>query len=56
MSNFKRKKTRRNVRCTLCTDVRWLGNNVGRTPPVVSRHRDRQKTKARMLQEIDSEI
>jgi hypothetical protein len=28
--NYKRKKARRNVRCTLCTDLRWLGNNNGR--------------------------
>ena len=26
VANFKRKKCRRQVRCTLCTDVRWRGN------------------------------
>lgn len=30
MANFKRKKTRRNVRCTMCTQNRFLGNNKGR--------------------------
>lgn len=30
MANFKRKKTKRNVRCTMCTQNRWLGNNCGR--------------------------
>lgn len=30
MANFKRKKTKRNVRCTMCTYYRWLGNNKGR--------------------------
>jgi hypothetical protein len=26
MANFKRKKCKRTVRCTLCTKVRWMGN------------------------------
>ena len=26
----KRKKTKRNVRCTMCTQHRWFGNNKGR--------------------------
>lgn len=26
----KRKKPKRNVRCTMCTKYRWLGNNKGR--------------------------
>lgn len=26
----KRKKTKRNVRCQLCTTHRWMGNNAGR--------------------------
>lgn len=30
MSNFKRKRCRRQVRCTLCTDVRWKGNGKDR--------------------------
>ena len=28
--NFKRKKSKRVVRCTLCTKYRWIGNNTGR--------------------------
>lgn len=43
MANFKRKKTKRNVRCTMCTDYRWMGNNKGRKKPVVAEARDRQK-------------
>ena len=30
MANFKRKKTKRRVRCTMCTKFRWMGNNKGR--------------------------
>lgn len=30
MSNFKRGKTKRRVRCTMCTKFRWRGNNNGR--------------------------
>lgn len=28
--NFKRTKTKRNVKCTMCTSHRWLGNNKSR--------------------------
>lgn len=31
--NHKRRKTKRQVRCTLCTKYRWLGNNKGRRKP-----------------------
>jgi hypothetical protein len=39
MANFKRRKSRRTVRCTLCTPYRWQGNGKGRfkTRDVVSR-------------------
>ena len=30
MANFKRAKTKRNVRCTLCTPFRWMGNSTKR--------------------------
>jgi hypothetical protein len=30
MANFKRKTSKRNVKCTLCTPVKWLGNNSAR--------------------------
>ena len=30
MANYKRSKTKRNVRCTLCTSYRWFGNGKGR--------------------------
>ena len=30
MANFKRRKCRRSVRCTLCTRDRWRGNAKGR--------------------------
>jgi len=28
--NFKRKKSKRNVKCTICTKFRWLGNTKGK--------------------------
>lgn len=28
--NYKRGKSKRKVRCTMCTDVRWRGNRAGR--------------------------
>ena len=28
--NFKRTKSKRNVRCTICTPDRWMGNNKSR--------------------------
>lgn len=30
--NYKRGKTKRRVRCTMCTPYRWMGNNKGRKP------------------------
>jgi hypothetical protein len=30
MANFKRKKSKRNVRCTICTKYRWRGNSTGK--------------------------
>lgn len=30
MANFKRRKSKRQVRCTLCTADRWRGNRAGR--------------------------
>ena len=36
--NFKRKKSKRSVRCTLCTPVRWMGNRKGR-------RKDREKAR-----------
>lgn len=30
MANFKRKKSKRNVRCTICTTHRYRGNRAGR--------------------------
>ncbi len=30
MANYKRKKSKRSVRCTLCTSYRWFGNAKGR--------------------------
>jgi hypothetical protein len=44
--NFKRKKTRRQVRCIHCTSNRWLGNNksggyCGHKPRVAKALRNR---------------
>lgn len=30
MANFKRKKPKRNVKCTICTPHRWMGNSRDR--------------------------
>lgn len=30
MANFKRRKSRKRVRCTMCTPYRWMGNSKGR--------------------------
>ena len=30
VANHKRKKTKRTVKCTMCTTHRWLGNSKGR--------------------------
>lgn len=49
--NFKRKKTKRRVRCTLCTQFRWMGNSKGRKVAVLAENRDPQK----MRREIERE-
>lgn len=33
MANHKRKKSKRSVKCTLCTPHRWMGNSKGRRKP-----------------------
>lgn len=43
MANFKRKKCRRQVRCTLCTDVRWRGNKSTRLKKQVRRLRNESR-------------
>ena len=30
MANFKRRRSKRSVRCTLCTPYRWMGNTKER--------------------------
>lgn len=32
MANFKRKKSKRTVKCTICTKYRWRGNSSARKP------------------------
>ena len=32
MANFKRKKSKRSVKCTMCTQFRWMGNGKNRRP------------------------
>jgi hypothetical protein len=46
MANFKRKRTKRSVRCTMCTRDRWKGNNAGRFKG--DRPRERMKQKKEM--------
>ena len=33
MANHKRKKSKRSVKCTMCTQHRWQGNSKGRFKP-----------------------
>ena len=42
MANYKRRRSRRQVRCTLCTPWRWRGNGKERLP-----HRDRRNRPVR---------
>lgn len=51
MANFKRQKTKRRVRCTLCTSYRWMGNNKGRRKAVLATNRDPQKTRRAVQEE-----
>jgi len=44
MANFKRKKPRRSCRCTICTQLRWLGNSAGRKRISDIRNDDRFKS------------
>jgi hypothetical protein len=46
MANFKRKKSKRIVRCTLCTPHRWQGNGRNRFKPVLRSRRDKQAARA----------
>lgn len=32
MAHFKRSRSKRSVRCTMCTQYRWLGNRPDRHP------------------------
>lgn len=41
MANHKRKKSKRNVRCCICTPHRWMGNSGSRLKP-----KDQAKKKA----------
>lgn len=33
MANHKRKKSKRSVRCTMCTPYKWMGNTKERFKP-----------------------
>ena len=45
--NHKRRKSRRNVRCALCTTHRWFGNSKGRFKDRVAARVDSCKQEAR---------
>lgn len=42
--HFKRKKTKRYVRCTMCTTYRWLGNAKAKKRISDLRNLDKAKT------------
>jgi hypothetical protein len=46
--HYKRKKSKRNVRCTMCTQLRWLGNNRGKKR--ISDQKQFDKTKEQLLE------
>lgn len=52
MANFKRPKTKRRVRCTMCTTYKWMGNNKGRFASVISENRDKQKLNKNIRMEV----
>jgi hypothetical protein len=41
--HYKRKKSKRNVRCTLCTQLRWRGNSKAKKRISDLRNHDREK-------------
>jgi hypothetical protein len=41
--HYKRKKSKRNVRCTLCTQLRWRGNSKSKKRISDLRNDDREK-------------
>jgi len=43
--NYKRKKSKRNVRCCLCTELRWMGNTHGRRKHSDSRNMGMTRSK-----------
>ena len=42
--NFKRKKTKRRVKCTMCTQFRWMGNSKSRKRISDLKNIDREKS------------
>lgn len=53
MANYKRPKTKRRVRCTICTPHRWRGNGKGRHAPVIAESRERQKISREVRGEVN---
>lgn len=52
MAHFKRQKTKRRVRCTLCTPHKWMGNNKGRRGDMaLAENRDPQKLRRAVARE-----
>jgi hypothetical protein len=38
MANFRRKRTKKQPKCTICTKYNWLGNNKNRVPHKDKKH------------------
>lgn len=57
MANFKRKRSRKQVRCTLCTPHRWKGNKAGPSGDGRFKFRDHAKIAAmeKEVEEYDRE-
>jgi hypothetical protein len=53
MANHRTKKCKRQVRCTMCTDVRWRGNRKGRRK---AKEEAKIKTARKVIHEVPSEV
>lgn len=52
MANYKRKKSRRSCRCTMCTQLRWLGNSKSRKRISDIRNEDKAKSYEGLHQQV----
>lgn len=51
MANHKRKRSKRSVKCTMCTQHRWMGNSRGRDK---AKNESKKKASAKEIKEAKS--